>query len=157
MSEKRNKGVIFFNKFIQGETIFQLFLLRHGLSALSETIAEFPLDDGHVPHSASAGSLPPASLDGPVVLPDFSGRVATWSTDFLLDVESDLSASTAQSMRLVAALSKGAGSLGHGETSPKISLVEVNQAIIEQIQIFHVRRHLQICPFHRSTILGMIP
>merc|ERR1719348_1165879 len=119
MSEKRNKGVTFFNKFIQGETIFQLFLLRHGLSALSETIAEFPLDDGHVPHSASAGGLPPAGLDGPVVLPDFSGRVATWSTDFLLDVESDLSASTAQSVRLVAALSKGAGSLGHGETSPQ--------------------------------------
>ena len=74
-----------------------------------------PADDVQMPHPASAGGLPPLGLDRPVVLPDLSLGVATGSAYFLLDMEGDLTTPAAQGMGLVAPLSKGAGSLGHGD------------------------------------------
>ena len=68
-----------------------------------------------MPHPASAGGLPPLSLDRPVVLPDLGCWVATGSTDFLLDVEGDHSTPAAQGVGLITPLSKGASSLGHGD------------------------------------------
>ena len=68
-----------------------------------------------MPHSASSGGLPPASLLGPTELPDLGSGVATGSADLLLDMEGDLATPPAQGVRLVTPLSKGAGTLGHGE------------------------------------------
>jgi len=68
-------------------------------------------------------------LDRPVVSPDLSRRETAGSTSLLLDVERNTSASPADGVRLVAPLSKGAGSLGHLGASHHYSLVEVNQAI----------------------------
>ena len=74
-----------------------------------------PSDNVQMPHPAGTDGLPPLSLDGPVVLPDLSLGVATGCAHFLLDMEVDLSTPAAQSVGLVAPLSKGAGSLGHGD------------------------------------------
>ena len=68
-----------------------------------------------MPHPTSTSGLPPLSLDRPVVFPDLSCWVATWSTDFLLDMEGDLSTPAAQGVGLVTPFSKGAGTLGHGD------------------------------------------
>merc|ERR1719234_2084737 len=104
-------------------------LLAHGLGHLTEAIAELPADDGKRPHATSSSSLPPLGLDGPVVSPDLSCRESTRGTSLLLDMERNRSTSPADCVRLVAPLSKGAGSLGHLEASHHYSLVEVNQAI----------------------------
>ena len=69
-----------------------------------------------MPHPAGTSGLPPLGFDGPVVTPDPSLRVSTWVTHLLLDVEGNLSTPAAQGASLVAPLSKGAGSLGHGDS-----------------------------------------
>ena len=74
-----------------------------------------PADSVEVPHPACASSLPPAGLHGPPELPDLSGGEATGGAHLLLDVEGDLSTPTAQGVGLVAPLSKGTGSLSHGD------------------------------------------
>jgi len=100
-----------------------------GLGHLAEPVAELPADDGKRPHATSTSGLPPLGLDRPVVSPDLSRRETAGSTSLLLDMERNTSASPADGVRLVAPLSKGAGSLGHLGASHHYSLVEVNQAI----------------------------
>ena len=68
-----------------------------------------------MPHSASSSIVPPSSLDRPSVFTDTSGRISAGSASLLLDMEGNFAASTTQGVRLVAPLSKGAGSLGHDE------------------------------------------
>ena len=92
-----------------------LGLLTDGLGLLTESIAELPADNIQGPHATSSSSLPPASLDGPAELPDLGPGVTTGRTYLLLDVVRNLSTSPADGMSLVAPLSKGAGSLGHGD------------------------------------------
>merc|ERR1719278_1389992 len=106
-----------------------LLLLALGLGHLTEAVAELPADDGKGPHATSSSSLPPLSLDRPVVSPDLSCREPTRGASLLLDVEGNRSTSPADCVRFVTPLSKGAGSLGHLEASHHYSLVEVNQAI----------------------------
>ena len=86
-------------------------LVGHGDGALAESVAEPPAHFAQVPHAAGAGGLASAGLDGPVVLADLGCGVAARGANLLLDVETDLSASTAQSVRLVASLTKRTGSL----------------------------------------------
>ena len=66
-------------------------------------------------HPACASSLPPAGLHGPPELPDLGGGEATGGAHLLLDVECHLAAPPAQSVGLVTPLSKGTGTLGHGD------------------------------------------
>jgi len=85
------------------------------LSLLTESVAELPADNIQMPHSASTSGLPPAGLDRPVVFPDFSCRIAAWSTNFLLNMEGNFTTPAAQGMGLVAPFSKGTSTLGHGD------------------------------------------
>ena len=68
-----------------------------------------------MPHSTGAGGLPPLSLDRPAKRPDLGSREAAGSAHLLLDVECHLTAPPAQSVGLVTPLSKGTGTLGHGD------------------------------------------
>ena len=94
-----------------------------------------------MPHPAGAGGLPPLGLhrpgqhilltfhstsdtDSPSKAPDLGVGEAAGSALLLLDVEGDLAAPPAQRVRLVASLSKGAGSLGHPETGYKLSEIQ---------------------------------
>merc|ERR1719193_1733112 len=86
-------------------------------------------DDGKGPHATSSSSLPPLSLDRPVVSPDLSCREPTRGAGLLLDVEGNRSTSPADCVRLVTPLSKGAGSLGHLEASHHYSFKKCYQAI----------------------------
>merc|ERR1712012_1145603 len=90
-----------------------LFLLALSPCHLAEPVAELPADDGKGPHATGASGLPPLGLDRPVVSPNLGCRETAGCTGLLLDVERNTSASPADGVRLVAPLSKGAGSLGH--------------------------------------------
>ena len=74
-----------------------------------------PADESQVPHSTSAGGLPPLGLHRPAEAPDLGGGEAAGSADLLLDVEGDLAAPPAQSVGLVPSLSKGTSSLSHDD------------------------------------------
>merc|ERR1719474_1904426 len=92
------------------------FLLALSLDHLTESIAVLPADKVKMPHSAGSSGLPPASLLRPPKLADLGSWISTWSTDFLLNMEGDLTTPAAQGVGLVPPFSKGAGSLGHGWT-----------------------------------------
>merc|ERR1711893_374335 len=85
-----------------------LFLLGEGDgdSSFPKSIAEFPADNGQMTHAAGTGGLPPAGLDGPVVLADSGTRVTARGADFLLKMERNFAATTAQSVRLIAPFTK---------------------------------------------------
>jgi len=104
-------------------------LLALSLSHLTESVPELPSDQTEVPHPTGSGGLPPLSLDRPAERPDLGRGKATRSTHLLLNVECHLAAPPAQSVRLVAPLSKGTGTLGHG-----VSLVssEINDHLVER-------------------------
>ena len=72
-----------------------------------------PADESQVPHSTSAGGLPPLGLHRPAEAPDLGGGESAGVTDLLLDVECHLAAPPTQSVGLVASLSKGTSSLSH--------------------------------------------
>jgi len=83
-----------------------------------EAVLELAGDGAEVPHTAGTGGLSALSLLGPVVLPGLGGRVTARSAGVLLDVKRAATATTAQNVRLVVALSEAGGTLGHfgGET-----------------------------------------
>ena len=82
-----------------------------GGTLLLESVAETPADDLEVADAAGAGGLPPLGLDGPVVSAGAGGGVSAHGAALLLDVEGDAVAADAQRVRLVAPLTKRAGSL----------------------------------------------
>ena len=88
-----------------------------------------PADKSQVPHSTSAGGLPPLGLHRPAEAPDLGGGESAGGTDLLLDVECHLTTPSAQGVGLVAPLSKGTGTLGHG-----VSLVssEINDHLVRR-------------------------
>ena len=88
-----------------------LLLLGDGSGTLPESVAEPPADDLEVADAAGAGGLPPLGLDGPVVSAGAGGGVSAHGAALLLDVEGDAVAADAQGVRLVAPLTKRAGSL----------------------------------------------
>jgi hypothetical protein len=73
---------------------------------LSETILESPGQSLHVPHPSSTYSTPSLGFLSPVVIPHLLIGVSAGRAGFLLDVEGNLSATTAGCVRLVVSLSE---------------------------------------------------
>merc|ERR1719330_836928 len=72
------------------KNLCSLVLLAGGLGLLTESVSELPADDVKMPHPTGAGGLPP-----------LGGREAAGGAHLLLDVEGDLAAPPALSVRLV--------------------------------------------------------
>jgi hypothetical protein len=83
-----------------------------GLAVL-EAVLELSGDVLQVAHAAGTGGLPSLQLVAPVVLAGLGGRVAARSALMLLDVQRTTTASSAQSVRLVVALTEAGGTLRH--------------------------------------------
>lgn len=83
-----------------------------GRCADPEAVLEPPGNGGQVPGAAGTGGLSPLGLLGPVVLPDLGGGVAAGRALVLLDVHGAATATTAQNVRLVVALTETGGTLG---------------------------------------------
>lgn len=79
--------------------------------ALTEAVLELASHLRHGSHAASAGGLTADGLGAPVVFADASRGVAARRAIALLDVHGAAAAATAQGVRLVAALTKGSGTL----------------------------------------------
>ena len=81
------------------------------LSSLSESILESAGHGLHVTHASSSVSSATLSLLSPVELSHLLAGVSARRASRLLDVETDLTASTAGSVRLVVSLSERGGTL----------------------------------------------
>jgi hypothetical protein len=77
-----------------------------GLRAFTETVLETTVDFLQVSHAAGTSGLSSLTLFGPVERSNLGGRVSTLSTSLLLFVESTVTATTAQSVRLGVAFTK---------------------------------------------------
>lgn len=80
-----------------------------------EAVKEAAVDIAQGAHAAGAGGLAALGLLTPVELAGLGSRVAAVGTSRLLDVERPLATTTAQSVRLVVALSEARGTLSHLE------------------------------------------
>jgi len=83
-----------------------------GLAVL-EAVLEAPRDVLEVAHAAGAGGLPALGLLTPVELAGLGSGEAARRALVLLDVQRAATASTAQSVRLVVALTEAGGTLRH--------------------------------------------
>merc|ERR1712062_700935 len=88
-------------------------LVRNSLFAFTESVAELSADHLQVPHTTSSGCTAPLGLDTPSISSHASLRESTRSTNLLLDVEGDFTASTAKCVRLIAPFTKRTCSLSH--------------------------------------------
>jgi len=66
-----------------------------------------------VTHTAGTGGLSALSLDGPVEGTDLGRGITAGSASLLLVMESTVSATSAESVRLGVTLTEGSGTLGH--------------------------------------------
>ncbi|GMS83662.1 hypothetical protein PENTCL1PPCAC_5837, partial [Pristionchus entomophagus] len=89
-------------------------LLGDSDGTLAETVPEAALDLLQMTHATSSGGASADRLDGPLVHTLLRGGVSARSASVLLKVVGRFATTSAQSVRLIVALSKGLGSLGHG-------------------------------------------
>ncbi|GMR35977.1 hypothetical protein PMAYCL1PPCAC_06172, partial [Pristionchus mayeri] len=88
-------------------------LLGDGNGALTETVLEAALDLLQMAHAASSGGASADSLDGPLVHALLGGGISARSASANLDVVGRSATTSAQSVRLIVALSERLGSLSH--------------------------------------------
>ena len=96
---------------VQGKCLVRLSSLLLCLGSFPESILEFAGHGLHVTHATSSYSAASLGLLSPVELSHLLAGVSTRRASRLLDVETDLTASTAGSVRLVVSLSERGGTL----------------------------------------------
>ena len=104
LKKNRGRGGFHYNLIISNQINLSGLLL--GLRSFSESILEFTGHGLHVSHAASSCCAATLSLLSPVVLSHLLGGVSARRASRLLDVVRNLSASTAQCVRLIMPLSE---------------------------------------------------
>jgi len=94
-----------------------------------EAILEFAWNTLHVAHATGTGGLSSLSLLAPVVLPNFGCWVSAGRACVLLNVERSATAASAQSVRLVVALSETGCTFRHFDSGT----IRLSVSIICQI------------------------
>lgn len=100
---------------------------------------ESAVDGLQVPGATSAGGLSPLGLLAPVVLASLSSGVTAVSTGVLLDVQGAATAASAQSVRLVVALSEAGGTLRHLESEGLVIPLKGGLSLSSSLGVSEVR------------------